>query len=165
MDAEGQGEDFVKIDGSFIINAPIDRVWTFITTPELVAPCVPGCEGYEEIGPDQYSARVKVALGPIKTRFSMLVDVVEQRAPLFWSAKVRGDEGGKASSLTADSQLELVDLGDGRTEVSYRSEVSIFGRLGKFGLGMMKKQAEKISAEFAVAFGTIVENAEPTRAG
>ena len=63
-----------------------------------------------------------------------------------------GEEGGKASSLWARSELLLTEMDGGRTQVRYNSEASIFGRLGRYGLGMMKKKADAIGAEFAMAF-------------
>jgi hypothetical protein len=36
--------------------------------------------------------------------------------------------------------------------VRYESEVSIFGRLGKFGLGMIKEREETLGDEFAKSF-------------
>jgi len=86
-----------------------------------------------------------VVIGPIKTTFNVEVAVVEQRPSTFWKAIIRGEEGGKASSLTASSELYVREVADNRTEVRYASEVSIFGRLGKFGLGIMKKRAEALS--------------------
>ena len=68
-----------------------------------------------------------------------------------------GEEGGKASSLSAQSVLFLTEVDGGRTEVRYSSEASIFGRLGRYGLGMMKKKADAIGAEFAAAFAERVE--------
>jgi hypothetical protein len=41
---------------------------------------------------------------------------------------------------------------EGATAVRYLSEVSGTGRLGKFGLGVMKKKAEALGAKFAEAF-------------
>ncbi len=40
----------MKIEASFIVHAPRDRVWTAITDPARVAPCVPGCEPIEIVG-------------------------------------------------------------------------------------------------------------------
>src|ERR1700733_14962276 len=92
----------MKIDGSFSIQASIDRVWSLITDPKCFAPCGPGCDDIEVLGPDQYQASVKVSFGPIKTTFVVVFAVVEQEAPVFWKLRVRGEEGGKASSLSAD---------------------------------------------------------------
>ena len=72
----------------------------------------------------------------------------------------RGEEGGKASTLTAQSELRLNPVAEGGTEVYYASEVSLGGRLGKFGLGIMKKKAKSLGEEFAAAFRTRVEGGE-----
>jgi carbon monoxide dehydrogenase subunit G len=64
----------------------------------------------------------------------------------------KGDEGGRASTLTAHNELRLSPGSDGGTEVYYASDVSIFGRLGKFGLGIMKKKAKETGDQFAAAF-------------
>jgi carbon monoxide dehydrogenase subunit G len=150
----------VKIEGNFVIDAPPDRVWPLITDPARVAPCIPGCENVEIAGPNAYKAAVKVALGPIKTTFNMTVEVTEQSPPHRWVGVTRGEEGGKASSLSAQSTLELVAVDGGKTDVRYSSDVSIFGRLGKFGLGMMKKRAEAMAEDFTKAFADVVAGAD-----
>jgi uncharacterized protein len=41
--------------------------------------------------------------------------------------------------------------------VFYASEAAVVGRLGKFGLGVMKKKAESLGRDFAQAFKQKVE--------
>ena len=149
----------MKIDETFTVNAAPERVWDFITDPEEVAPCIPGC-GDVEVGEDgEYRASVKVAIGPIRTSFNVSIRLTELTAPSHVAAVTRGEEGGKASTLAAHSELFLNRLGPGRTEVRYLSEVSVVGRLGKFGLGMMKKKAKRMGADFAESFTARVEGA------
>lgn len=147
----------MKIAENFTVAAPIDRVWAFITDPERVGPCLPGCQGIEVTGPDSYKAVIKVGIGPIKTSFKVDVQVTEMRPPEFAASTTKGEEGGRASSVTATNTLALKALGDNETEVSYSSEVSVVGRLGKFGLGVMKKKAEQLGGEFAEKFREQVE--------
>jgi hypothetical protein len=142
----------VKIEDTFTVNAPVERVWALIRDPAIVAPCVPGLERVEVAGPTSYRAAVKVAVGPIKTTFSVTVDVTEETPPHFLKSVTKGDEGGRASTLTAHNELRLSPGADGGTEVHYASDVSIFGRLGKFGLGIMKKKAKETGDQFAAAF-------------
>ena len=147
----------MKIDATFAVAAPIQRVWQFITDPEQVAACVPGCQSYEVLGPKKYKASVKVAVGPIKTTFNVTVELTNEQAPTFLASTTRGEEGSKASTLTAQNELRLAPGADGMTDVSYSSEISLVGRLGKFGLGMMKKKAKKLGEEFAEEFRARVE--------
>ena len=149
----------MKIEDTFIVDAPVDRVWQMITDPEIVGPCIPGCQRIETTGPDTYKAEIKVAVGPIKTTFSVTVEKTEERPPHFAASTTRGEEGGKASTLNATSTLDLSEAEGGGTAVAYASDVSVFGRLGKFGLGIMKKKARDIGREFAETFRGKVEGA------
>jgi carbon monoxide dehydrogenase subunit G len=138
----------MKVEDSFIVAAPPDRVWAFLTDPATMLGCVPGCESIETVDATHYRAAVRVALGPIKTRFNVEIEILEQEAPHRIVSKTRGEEGSKASLLSADNLLRLTPRDSG-TEVYYSSEAALTGRLGKFGFGMLKKQAEKLGQEFA----------------
>jgi hypothetical protein len=83
----------------------------------------------------------------IKARFDLLVQITARDESSVW-AVTRGDEGGQASRLQADSRVTLAASPEG-TLVTYRSEVSVTGRLGRFALGMMKKKAQNLGEEFA----------------
>ncbi len=150
----------MKIEASFIVHAPRDRVWAAITDPARVAPCVPGRESIEIAGPGRYRARVAVAVGPIKATFNLEVDVTEETPPSFAASTTRGEEGTRASVLTAHNELHLAALEGGATEVRYVSDISITGRLGRFGLGIMRKKAAALGDDFAEAFRACVEQGE-----
>lgn len=142
----------MKIEESFVVRAPIDAVWRAITDPNVVGLCIPGCEEVEVIDGHTYRGRVRVALGPIKTRFNVVVEVTEEEEPSHVLSVTRGEEGGRASTLSAENMLRLHDLGSDGTEVFYSSDISLVGRLGNFGLGVMKKRAKILADQFATAF-------------
>ncbi len=147
----------MRIEDRFTVAAPRDLVWAAITDPAVVAPCVPGCQGVTLVSPTSYKAHVTVALGPIKANFNVEVELTAQTPPAELLSRTRGEEGSRASTLSAENVLRLTALGPAETEVFYSSEVSVVGRLGKFGLGVMKKKAESVGREFAAAFRTRVE--------
>ena len=150
----------MKIEDSFTIAMPIADVWTAIIDPNVVGPCIPGCQAIEVLGPDKYRAEVKVALGPIKTTFTVVVEVSEMTAPERVVSVTRGEEGTRSSMLTANNVLALRALDEKTTEITYSSEVSLVGRLGKFGLGIMKKRAKETGDAFAQAFRIRLEGAD-----
>jgi carbon monoxide dehydrogenase subunit G len=150
----------MKIEDSFTIAVPIADVWTAIIDPNVVGPCIPGCRAIEILGPDKYRAEVAVAFGPIKTTFNVTVEVSEMVAPERVVSVTRGEEGTRASLLTANNLLALRALDGQTTEVAYSSEVSLVGRLGKFGLGIMKKRAKETGDAFAQAFRTRLEQVQ-----
>lgn len=147
----------MKIEETFRVRAPIDRVWGFITDPGRVARCIPGCSDVEVLGENDYRASVKVGIGPIKTSFHVSVELTRREPPTYIATVTRGEEGGKASTLSAHSELRLSPITAEETEVHYASDVSVFGRLGRFGLGMMKKKAKEIGDEFAESLKSQLE--------
>ena len=141
----------MKIEERFIIPASIDRVWAFVRNPDRVAPCIPGCEHVEAISDTSYRSTITVTLGPIKARFIVVVQITDEHPPTRLTCVTKGEEGSRASVINANSKLLLIELNQRETEVHCTSEVSIVGRLGKFGLGIMKKRATQLAGEFAAA--------------
>lgn len=151
----------MRIEGHFVVAAPQQLVWTAIRDPAIVAPCIPGCQNVEVVNPTLYKARVRVTIGPIKADFNVDVEILEETPPEAVRSRTRGEEGSRASSLSAENTLRLTALGDNETEVFYSSEATIVGRLGKFGLGIMKKKAESLGREFAASFKQRIEQGSP----
>ena len=135
------------IEGQFPVAAPPHALLKHLFDARLMASCLPGCETLEPLADDRYRALVVVALAGIKARFDLRVEITRKDEHNVW-ATTRGEEGGNASTLQSESQVTLQPDGAG-TRVSYRSEVSINGRLGRFALGMMKKKAQNLGDEFA----------------
>jgi uncharacterized protein len=147
----------MKIDKSFTIDAPQDSVWQFVSDPEKVGLCFPGCQEIEALGDDKYKASIKVQMGPIRTVFKVYFEVTEQRPPDYAAYSSRGEEENRASRMKAESTLTLSPLDENRTRVRYTSDVSIVGRLGKFGLNVMKNKADSMGDEFIQALRSRIE--------
>ena len=141
----------MKIEKTFSVDAPQETVWAFITHPERIAPCIPGCEGAEETQPGKYKATIQTKVGPIKTTFAVDIERTEERAPEFAAYETKGEEGSHSSRIKATTSLSLKTVTPGQTEVSYASDIHIMGRLGKFGSGMMQKIADGIGNEFVAS--------------
>lgn len=136
------------VEGEFPVAAPAEALIGYLFDARLMASCLPGCESLEPLPEDRYRAVVVVAVAGIKARFNLQVEVTE-RLEREVRAITRGEEGSQASALQAESRVILEPI-DGGTLVRYRSDVSLTGRLGRFGLGMMKKKAQSMGDEFAV---------------
>jgi len=142
----------MHIEKTFNVAAPVERVWAFITSPEQVGPCMPGCQHVEVTGPGTYRAVISIKVGPIKTTFHFQIETVEERSPEYALFSVKGEEGGSSSRVTAENALTLRATDKGNTEVHYASKVIVVGRLGKFAGGVMQKMAEHMSDQFIAAF-------------
>lgn len=150
----------MKIEKTFNVEAPQQAVWDFITSPEQVAPCIPGCTGAEETEPGKYKAVIKTKVGPIKTTFKVSIETREARPPDFAVYATAGEEGSRASMIKAVSTLSLKQLDEKNTEVTYESEINMLGRLGKFGSGLMQKVADSIGNEFVATMQDRIKSGE-----
>jgi carbon monoxide dehydrogenase subunit G len=146
------------IEGQFNVQAPPDALMRHLFDAEVMASCVPGCERLEKLDEDRYRSVVVVSLAGVQARFDLLSEVT-QREALAVSAVTRGEEGGQASTLQAETRVTLASA-EGGTLVAYRSDVSVTGRLGRFALGMMKKKAQSMGEEFAGNLRTRLEDLE-----
>jgi carbon monoxide dehydrogenase subunit G len=147
----------MKLEHAFDVAADQETVWTLIRDPARMVPCVPGCEECEQVGDDEYRAKVTVSVGPIKASFNLTIDIVEEHPPTLLVSRSRGEEGSRASVVKSDNELRLEALPDGGTRISYAAEVEISGRLGRYGAGMMKKIATRLAGKFEESFQTMAE--------
>ena len=141
----------MKMAGSFVVPAPRAEVWEKIRDAALMASCIPGCRKIEMLSPNRYRAEVGITVGPVKAQFNLVVEISKEEPPNRIVSVTRGEEGSRASILSAENVVSLAEV-EGGTEVRYESEVALTGRLGKFGLGIMKKKTEALGNEFAAAF-------------
>ena len=145
----------MRIEDAFTVPVPIDRVWRALNDPNVVGPCIPGCRDIVALGPDSYRAAVRVEVGPIKTEFLVQVTVRAHEPPRFVATTTRGEEGTRASTLSAESEVRLEEV-EGGTRIGYVSEVALVGRLGRFGLGILRKKGEALGRAFAANFSARV---------
>jgi carbon monoxide dehydrogenase subunit G len=137
------------IEERFVVNARVDQVWNFLLDAQSLAGCVPGCDHVEPAGENSYKAHMKAKIGPISANFKIRIDIAETNPPIFLRSTMRGEDSKMASHLNASNVIELTSLEPEKTEIYYRSEVNVLGRLGKFGEGIMKRKAKEVGEQFA----------------
>jgi carbon monoxide dehydrogenase subunit G len=152
--------DAVKIKEDFLVRAPIEEAWSFITDPHRVGSCIPGCEAIEVLSDRSYRGRISISVGPISAKFNLVVDVKELDAPHRIVSVTHGEEGSRASIISSNNELRLTDVGDGAVKIETEADVSVSGRLGKFGLPIMKKKASQLAGQFALAMQEQLQTAD-----
>lgn len=147
----------MKIEKRFLVAATPERLWAFINDPERVGPCIPGCREVKLLEPGKYRAVITVQVGPIQANIAGIAELREERPPEFAEYSVQAEEGGNASRISAVSKLSITPINDQECEVGCVAEVSINGRLGKFGAGIMQKIADNLGDKFAAALRAELE--------
>jgi hypothetical protein len=142
----------VKISGSYQLPFARERAYQIMQDPAILARAIPGCEGLEKIGPDEYRMKMKMALASLSGAFDGKVRITEQNPPQSFRLVVEGS--GKVGFVKGDGVLKLSAVEEG-TEVAYEGEAQVGGTMAAVGQRlidgtakmMIKKFFEKLSAE------------------
>ena len=140
----------MELTGDLVIGATRAQVWAALNDPDVLAACIPGCEGVEVVSPTEKTARVAVKVGPVRARFSGRIrmdDVVEaERCAMSFEGS-----GGAAGMARGQSQVELTDEGL-QTRLRYTVQASVAGKLGQVGGRMIDAAAKQMADQFFAAF-------------
>lgn len=140
----------MEIDKSVSLNASASRVWALLLDPQAMGACVPGMESIEVLTPEEYKAMMKVKIAFVSARFTLRTRIVERREPLYLKAEGVGEDAAVASSLKYVTEIHLHERPDGGTDLHIKVQVDLLGRMGNFGLSVMKTKADRLWDEFGV---------------
>lgn len=135
----------MKIEGSYIFQAPRQRVWDVLLDPKIIAQCMPGCEGLAETGPDRYEATMKVGIASVKGTYKGKVAIKEKTAPSHYvlSGEGSGAPGFMQGELTVDLEEK-----DGQTVVRYSTDAKVGGLIAGVGQRMLGGIAKMMVDQF-----------------
>ena len=138
----------MKIEGTFTMKAPLQKVWDFLMEPGTLASCIPGAEKMEAVDDTTWEGIVKQRVGPIGVKINFTQTLSEVQPPKHLKAVGRGAAMGGAGTFTKETIVDLKEIAGGEVEVAYSSNVSMVGRLATFGERIMRAKVNKVGAEF-----------------
>jgi uncharacterized protein len=151
----------VELEKTLSVAAPRPRVWELLLDPKIMAGCVPGTQSVEVISDTEYVAEIRIKISFIAARFKVKTTILEARAPDYLRIEGTGEDSSVASAMKQSSELFLTDLGDGTTVLRIKVKADVLGRLGSFGLSVMKTKADRMWEEFGANFAAVVQRGAP----
>ena len=152
----------MDIEKSMVVAAPIDRVWKLLLDPKVMAGCVPGVQSVEVLSDTEYLANIKVKISFISANFKIKTTVLETRPPHYLRCEGVGEDSSVASSLKQTTEMFLTEH-PGGTEIRTKTHAEVFGRLGSFGLSVMKTKADRMWEEFGANLAAVLRQDEPAQ--
>jgi uncharacterized protein len=155
----------MKLEHSFDVKAPLDRVWAALIDVERVAPCLPGAEITEGGDDGTYRGNFTVKLGPTTAAYRgelAMEEVDEEAHRSVMRAKGSDKRGqGSAKATIVSSMSQEGDL----TTVEVETDFTITGRLARFGRGgMIQDVSNRLLRDFSDCLQQTIESAEPAQA-
>lgn len=147
----------MEIEKTLTVSAPREQVWALLLDPQVMAGAVPGMKSIDVVSPTEYVAVMHQKIAFISARFRLRTHITDQRAPEYLCAEGTGEDASVASSLKQRSEVFLAPTADGGTELRIKVSVDLLGRLGTFGLSVMKTKADRLWEEFGANLKARIE--------
>ena len=139
----------MQLENTFTIDAPIEKAWEALNTPQTIAPCFPGAT-LTEYEADTFTGTVKVKLGPISLTYKGK-GVYKERDDA--AHRVVIDASGRDSRGNGTAEATVIGTmtadGPDKTAVTMVTDMKITGRPAQFGRGVISDVADKIIGQFA----------------
>ena len=121
----------MKVQGTRELAASAERVWEVLNDPRLMAPLLPGVEGFDVKDERHWVASVKISLGMGALHLKFDFEKVEERPVEYARLNAKGQGVGAIVGL--DTQFHLTPVGADRTSMRWEAEVRVAGPIGSMG--------------------------------
>jgi len=144
----------MKMEGTYDVPAPRQKVWDAFLDPATLAQAIPGCEKLEALGNDEYKATLKIGVGGVKGTFEGKVRLSDKKAPD--SYRLAAEGSGGPGFVKADTLITLSDAGGG-TRVAYSADVQVGGLIASVGQRMMGGVSKMMADKFFGKMGELLQ--------
>lgn len=148
----------MTMTGEVVLPAGRDAVWAALNDPEVLKACIPGCESLEKASDTEFQAAARVAVGPVKARFTGKVLLADLDPPNGYTISGEG-QGGVAGFARGGARVRLEDA-EGGTRLTYDVEATVGGKIAQLGGRLINGVAKKYADEFFANFAKALRPAE-----
>ena len=158
----------MNLDGSAVLSAAPEQVWSVITDPAVLARTIPGCESLQRVGEDSYTMVVSAGVGAIRGKYAGEVRLSDLAFPESYVMHASGS--GAPGSVRATVQIKLTPAGEG-TELTYSADAVVGGAVAGVGQRMITGVAKRMAGQFFAAVDkelaapNVVAEVAPARGG
>ena len=122
-----------------------EAVFDAMTDPQVVAACLPGCDGLDPIGENRYEATMTVGIAAIKGRFRGTVELCDLQRPSSYALRVNGR--GSIGFSKGEARIEIEAQGEGSL-VSVEAKAQVGGAVARVGQRLLAGTAKTMADKF-----------------
>jgi uncharacterized protein len=144
----------MKLEGDYTFDAPREVVWDVLLDPQLLARVLPGCEGLEPLGNDQYKAALKIQIGPVQGTFEGTVSLLNISKP----DSYRMDINGKgAHGFVKGAGIVRLERRGSTTIMHYEGDAQVGGKIASVGQRLLESSAKALVRQSLEGIATQVQ--------
>ncbi len=146
----------MKLEGSYEVKAPREKVWNAFLDPATLQKAIPGCEKLELIGADEYKATLKIGVAAVKGTFEGKVRLLDKKPPESYRLSAEGSGG--PGFVRSDTVITLTEI-EGGTNVAYSADVQVGGLIAGVGQRMLGGVSKMMADQFFNRMGELLTTA------
>jgi carbon monoxide dehydrogenase subunit G len=136
------------LDGTIDLDVPVEKAWDFLIDINKFSTCLPGIDEIRQIDDKTFEGLISAAVGPISGKFNFRSTIVESNPPEQMVVQTQGSDSVTKSQVNADMTVDLRKLSATTSQMDYKADVKIKGRLGILGDMVLRATATLILQEF-----------------
>ena len=151
----------MRVDKQDTVQATVVKVWEELWKVQKLIGYIPGVESVETVEEGKrYKAYVRDRVGPFQVSFQLEVVVESAEQASYLRARVSGAERRLASTLQQVIEIRLSADTPGTTALNVGAEISILGKLGSLGDGLIRARALEAISTFVASLKKDIESAQ-----
>ena len=136
------------LDGRIDLDVPVRKAWDFLIDINKFSTCLPGIDEVKQIDDKTFDGTISAAVGPISGKFNFRSTIVESKPPEQMVVHTVGTDSVTKSTVNADMTVDLRQLSETKSQMEYKADVKIKGRLAILGDMVLRATATLILQEF-----------------
>jgi len=136
------------LDGTIDLHVPVEKAWDFLIDINKFSTCLPGIDEINQIDDRTFDGIISAAVGPISGKFNFRSTIVESQPPQQMIVRTEGMDTVTKSTVHADMTVDLRRVSETESQMDYKADVKIKGRLGILGDMVLRATATLILEEF-----------------
>ena len=135
-------------DGKIDLEVPVQQAWEFLIDINKFSTCLPGIDSVKQIDDKTFDGIISATVGPISGKFNFRSTIVESKPPEQMVVRTEGTDSVTKSTVNADMTVDLRAVSEKKSQMDYKADVKIKGRLGILGDMVLRATATLILQEF-----------------
>ena len=135
-------------DGKIDLDVPVQQAWEFLIDINKFSTCLPGIDEVKQIDDKTFDGIISATVGPISGKFNFRSTIVESKPPEQMVVRTEGTDSVTKSTVNADMTVDLRAVSEKKSQMDYKADVKIKGRLGILGDMVLRATATLILQEF-----------------
>ena len=146
----------MKVQGTYKFEAPVEKIWSALQSPEVLSNCIPGCEKFDPEGENSYLLSMKIKVASVTGQYTGKVSIKDISFPDQYTMEVEGK--GSGGTVKATGVLHFSES-NGLTTVNVEGEARVSGIVARVGQRIIGGASKMLMNQF---FGCLTDKVEKT---